>query len=329
MDADVTVTFIVRKQGLYTGDGPGHAGDVVLADLAVPGNVLLPADGELASIEHPGARLPQRGARDHKGRFGHVVVVGGDHGYAGAASLAAQAAARVGAGRVSLLTRPEHVSAIVAACPEVMVRGVECDEVSNAKALELLNVASAIAVGPGLGRAPWGQNLLEHALGARAQLILDADALNLLAVEEALVQALRSRAGVAVITPHPGEAARLLGLKTSAVESDRFAAAEQLSSRLGVVTLLKGAGTVVQGPEGPPVVCATGHPAMASGGMGDVLSGVVAGLVAQGMAAMEATVIGALAHGEAARAQVHRRGIQRGLLASDLLHELPMVVSRL
>jgi NAD(P)H-hydrate epimerase len=315
--ADITPTFIALKQGLFTADGPAACGRVVFDALEVPPRVyarqLLAARrldwAKVSSLLRPRSRSA------HKGRFGHVLVVGGNHGFAGAARLAAEAAARAGAGLVSLATRPGHVAAVVAARPEIMVRGIE-----NAADLDdLLARATVIAVGPGLGRDEWARALWQRVMATPLPLVVDADALNLLAE-------MPRRRDDWVLTPHPVEAARLLETTVAAVQADRFAAAAALHARFGGVAVLKGPGTLIHGGgTRPPGVCTQGNPGMASGGMGDVLTGLVAGLLAQGIDSETASELGVCLHGAAAD-RAARSG-ERGLLAGDLLAEVRPLVN--
>lgn len=307
----LTPSFIGLKQGLFTGEAPAYTGEVAFDDLQVPAAVYAaPAPAaRLLRPESLGEWLAPRPRTAHKGDFGHVLVVGGDHGMGGAARLAAEAAARTGAGLTSVATRPAHVAALIAGRPELMVRGVD-----DAAGLDpLVARAGVLAVGPGLGTGDWGRGLLQAALASGRPTILDADALNLLASGGV------APAGPAVLTPHPGEAARLLGTDTATVQADRFAAARELAGRYQAVVVLKGAGTVVD--DGTcTAVCAAGNPGMASGGMGDVLTGIVAGLLAQGHGPWDAAAAGALLHATAA--DIAAAGGERGLLAGDVLAAL-------
>ena len=309
VEADVTVTFIARKRGLYTAAGRHCSGTVLFDDLGVPPRVLesLPPAAELL-LRPPLGPLGRPRRRDaHKGDCGHVLVVGGNAGLAGAARMAAEAAARAGAGLVSVATRPAHVAAMSAARPELMCHGVD-----DARGLApLLARADVVAVGPGLGRDRWAQALLGRVLDAGLPLVVDADALNLLAREP-------ERRHDWILTPHPGEAGRLLGRSTAGVQADRFAAAEELARRYGGVAVLKGAGTLVA-VDGPPVrVCGAGNPGMASGGMGDVLTGLIAALLAQGLGGFDAASAGVCLHAAAADDAAAADG-ERGLLATDVL----------
>lgn len=309
--ADHTVTFIGVKRGLLTGDGPALTGELHFDDLQVPQTVFdrLPKDCLRPLLGDLHILLGRRPRTAHKGQCGHVLVVGGDHGYAGAALLAAQAALRCGAGLVSLATRKEHSVQMVVSQPEIMVRGVE----AAADLEHLLERASVVVIGPGLGQGPWGRMLLSVVMASGLPRVIDADALNMMATRKPL-----PTTAVQVMTPHPGEAGRLLALATGAVQQDRFAAVRSLQKSYGGTVLLKGAGTLVA-TEGLPLALNTsGNPGMASGGMGDVLSGVVGALLAQGLSSHDAARYGAMVHGLAADAAVQVDG-ERGLLASDLL----------
>ncbi|MBP2260178.1 NAD(P)H-hydrate dehydratase [Pseudomonas sp. BP8] len=252
------------------------------------------------------ASLPARRADAHKGDFGHVLVVGGDLGTGGAVLLSAEAALRCGAGLVSVATRPEHVSAALTRLPETMCLGVS----SANQLMALLERASVLVVGPGLGQAAWGRSLLSAVANAGLAQVWDADALNLLARTPLALPS------ASILTPHPGEAARLLGVSTEAVQADRAGAARKLARKYASVCVLKGAGTLVASPDGQLALCGRGHPAMAGAGLGDVLSGVLAALLAQGMDAWSAACLGTWLHACAGE----RLGVKgRGLAASDLL----------
>lgn len=252
------------------------------------------------------AGLPPRAAGAHKGDFGHVLVVGGDLGTGGAVMLSAQAALRCGAGLVSVATRPEHVAAGLARLPETMWLGVS----SANQLMGPLERASVLVVGPGLGQAAWGRSLLSAVANAHLPQVWDADALNLLARSPLALPS------GSVLTPHPGEAARLLGISTEAVQADRPGAARKLARKYASVCVLKGAGTLVADPAGHLALCDHGHPAMAGAGLGDVLTGVLAALLAQGLDAWQAACLGVWLHARAGE----RLGVEgRGLAASDLV----------
>lgn len=316
--ATVTLTFIAGKPGLFTGRGRAAAGEVVVDPLGLADHVFDDLEPAACLVRAPALAhwLAPRDRDAHKGRFGTVLCIGGDHGTGGAIALCAEAAHRVGAGLVSAATRAEHVPVLLARRPETMARAVD-----DAHALQpLLARCSVVAVGPGLGGGAWGQSLLDAALAADLPTVIDADALNLLAA------APETQANVerAVFTPHPGEAARLLDRPIGELEADRLGAAHTLAARLGGTVVWKGAGTVVSAEDGIPVIVDAGNPGMASGGMGDVLTGAIAGLLAQGLAPFDAAVCGALLHAAAGDAAAGEGG-ERGLLPSDLflhLHRL-------
>lgn len=307
--AALTMTFVGLKQGLFTGQGPACRGELHFDDLSVPPAVYanIPAAARRLSYAGQTALLSRRSRSAHKGHFGHVLVVGGDYGFAGAAHMAAEAAARVGAGLVSVATRPEHAFVLPVARPEIMARGVT----ASADLTPLLERAGVIAVGPGLGQSDWSQGLLARILETGLPLVVDADALNLLAREPIA-------RGNWVLTPHPGEAGRLLERSAAAVQADRFDAVRTLQERYQGTLVLKGSGTLVLGEAGPCGVCDGGNPGMASGGMGDILTGVIAGLLAQGLAPEQAAALGVCLHAAAAD-QAAAGGEERGLLATDLL----------
>jgi NAD(P)H-hydrate epimerase len=310
--ATETVSFVARKRGLYTGAAGDHAGAITLADLGIPAAVFAHsrADAELAAIEIVRAWLPPRSGNVHKGTFGHVLAIGGDTGMAGAIRLCGEAALRVGTGLVSVATRVEHVAAINAARPELMARGVGGPQELEA----LLEHASVVALGPGLGKQAWGHALWYSAIAAGKAMVLDADALNLLSRDAVTLPS------QCVLTPHPGEAARLLRSETQAVTEDRFAAVRAIAQSFNAVAVLKGAGTLVAAPDGQVAVCPWGNPGMASGGMGDVLTGVIAGLQAQGLDAWQAAYAGVALHALAGDAAA--RAGQAGTLAADLFEPL-------
>ncbi|WP_111642789.1 NAD(P)H-hydrate dehydratase [Marinimicrobium alkaliphilum] len=311
--AGVTVTFIGLKQGLLTGRGPALCGELVLRDLSVPDSIYaqVPASLEGLALGELLAALPERAADAHKGDFGHVMIIGGDTGYGGAALIAAEAAARSGAGLVSIATRPEHVPAMLVRCPEVMACGV-----TSGQELEpWLARPTVLVIGPGLGRSPWSEQMLQQAANSGLPMVVDADALNLLA-EGRVVPGVPKRDNW-VLTPHPGEAARLLGQGTADVQADRIKAVSALQARFGGAVILKGVGSLVAAG-GTTGLVTDGNPGMASGGMGDLLSGLLGGLMAQGLSVTDAARLGAVLHASAADLAAAETG-QRSLLATDLL----------
>lgn len=313
VNATLTVSFITLKRGHLTGRGPAVCGELVLANLDVPESAyssVVPSVSRLQLSELESLLAP-RAADAHKGDFGHVMVIGGDTGYGGAALMAAEAAARSGAGLVSIATRPEHVAAILARRPEIMACGV----VSGQELEPWLARPTVLIVGPGLGRSPWSEQMLQQAIKSGLPLVLDADALNILA--EGRLVAPGTQRDSWLFTPHPGEAARLLGITTAEVQADRFAAIQAIQSRYGATVILKGAGSLVAGSDALSIVT-DGNPGMATGGMGDVLSGILGALIAQGLSQPEAARLGAVVHACAADLAAADRG-QRSLLATDLI----------
>ena len=316
--ADLTVTFIGLKRGLFTLQALDHTGAMQFSDLGVPAEVYaeVPVDCSRLELEPLLESLPSRPATAHKGLYGTVLIMGGDYGMAGAAVLAAEAALRCGAGLVQVATRPEHVAALVARVPEVMAKGVN----SQQEFAPLLESADVIVVGPGLGLASWSVQGLQLALASGRPLVLDADALNLLAAGKVKNFA---PANNYVLTPHPGEAARLLNCSTADVQSDRFAAVRALQLRFGGVVVLKGNGSLIATAE-QVLLSDYGNPGMASGGMGDVLSGVIGALLAQHVPAAEAAALGVCLHGAAA--DIAAEGGMRGLVASDLIPPMRLLL---
>lgn len=314
VQADITFTFIALKPGLLTGAGPRCCGQVLFADLGVPAGCYAQGQPCARRLLQGDAPLPKRARDAHKGAFGHVLVMGGDHGMGGAVRLTAEAALRTGAGLVTVATRTAHVSALLAGLPEAMACAVDfADDIAA-----LFERASVIALGPGLGQGAWGQMLFAQALATTRPLVVDADALNLLA------QAPRQRANW-VLTPHPGEAGRLLGKDTAAVQADRYRAADELVRRYSGVVVLKGAGSLVAAAGEPMAVCEHGNPGMAAPGMGDTLTGLIAALIAQGFTPHHAARAGVYLHAVAGdRASL--KG-ERGLLARDLIAELRGLVN--
>jgi len=305
--ASHTITFIGIKQGMVTGSGPEFCGEAYFNDLGVPEAVYddIPAAASLVTYNTQKRLLGRRPRNAHKGHYGHVLVVGGEYGFAGAVRMAGEAAARCGAGLTSVATRPAHAFSLAANRPELMVRGI--DVVTDL--VPLLAAATVVAVGPGLGRSDWSLALFGRVLDSERPLVVDADGLNLLAREP------ESRDNW-VLTPHPGEAARLLNCTTAEIQADRFAAARALQEWYGGVIVLKGSGSLIAGPGGIRV-CGDGNPGMASGGMGDVLTGVIAGLLGQGLSADAAASLGVCLHAAAAD-RTAAEGGERGLLATDL-----------
>jgi NAD(P)H-hydrate epimerase len=305
--ARATLQFIAAHRGLATGAALNHRGQTDVVGLGVRLDAFPPSAHALvaASLED---WLQPRAPDTHKGDFGHVLCVGGDSGHGGAIILCAEAALRTGAGLVSVATQPTTVLALLARRPEAMVAAVD-----DADALQkMAAVASVLAVGPGLGTQGWGTALWDAALSSAKPLVMDADALNLLAASP------RPLPADTILTPHPGEASRLLGSDIAAVQADRFAAAAALAEQYRCVVVLKGAGTIIAAQGRIPCVIAAGNPGMAVGGMGDLLTGVIAALRAQRLDAFDAACGGALLHAVAGDVAAAGDG-ERGLLPSDVL----------
>lgn len=332
--ADVTLSFIAMKVGLLTGVGREYSGDIYLDKLGIadPSSwILEDEDIEVLDIANLLSLLPHKHVSSHKGSNGHLVVVGGDENYGGAVLMAAEAALRLGAGLVSVITRAEHRNAILARRPELMV----VDASQTDLVTQLLEKASSIVVGPGLGKNAWGQKLLQLVFASSAPKVVDADALNILAKSTNSIT--QNSFKNSVFTPHPGEASRLLDEEIAHIQSDRISSTLRLQKRFGATVLLKGSGTVIASSVGEQVpfvkvdrtrlsICPYGNPGMASGGMGDVLSGVIGSLLAQGMPVGDATKLGCALHSKAADIAGQKRGI-RGLLATDLIAYLSQLVN--
>ena len=313
--AQVTITFVGMKLGLVTGAGRRYSGRIFFSDLQIPGEVFRSMQ-PVCHVIDPGELSARMGVRipdAHKGDHGHVLLIGGNAGMAGSVMLAAEAAARAGSGLVSVATVPRHAAMVGTACREVMVSGVE-----GARELDpLVQRATVVAIGPGLGRDLWAQGLLARILELDLPKVLDADALNLLARDPVHNSSW-------VLTPHPGEAARLSGATSQEIQHNRLEQVQALQERYGGVCVLKGSGTLVA--SGDQVsVCTAGNPGMASGGMGDVLTGIIAGLVAQGLGLYDAARLGVQLHAHSA--DLAAQDGMRGLLASDLFGPLRRLVN--
>ena len=313
--AQVTVSFIGLKQGLLTGQARDYTGQIHLESLSIPPALYKRVTDDQYTLSHYQLRqsLKPRARSAHKGQFGHCLLIGGTAGMSGAIRLAGEAALRVGSGLVSIATHPSHAAFLNLMRPELMVHSL--DQSESLRTL-MLN-KTVLAIGPGLGQNYWADELLRLALTADCPLVVDADALNLLAN-------LRWHNERWVLTPHPGEAARLLNCTVPDIERDRVAAAKQLQQQYGGVIVLKGAGTLVASAQNV-AFCTLGNPGMASGGMGDILTGMITGLIAQGFSLQQAAELGVYLHAHAAD-QAAQRG-ERGLLASDVLGALRAFVN--
>lgn len=314
--AKTTITFIALKAGLYTDDGPDYCGDIYCCSLDL--DIAALKQKPIASLLHAdnlGLPRTPRKKNSHKGDFGHVLIIGSGLGMPGAVCLAAKAAMRTGAGAVSIATCPEHVKGVLSLIPEAMVWGIH--SVNDLQ--PLLAKATVCVVGPGLGEDEWARSLFFVAMSTELPLIIDASALRLLAEEPQMKDHW-------VLTPHPGEAAALLSCTTAHIQEDRYQAVTNIQKKYGGVIVLKGAGSIIKSSEKIAFVCHKGNPAMASAGMGDVLSGIIAGLYAQGLSLSNAAQVGVYAHALAGDKIAQSIG-GAGLLASDLLDVLPYILN--
>lgn len=310
--ATQTLSYIGLNVGLFTAEAKDHCGQIHFDGLGVPAAVYqqVPTTASRLSLHQYQSHLAPRKRTAHKGVFGHLLVVGGHHGMAGAVRMAGEAGARVGAGLTSLATRATHAALISMMRPEIMSHAVEASETLT----PLLKAANAVTLGPGLGQTEWSQALYKQTLASGLPMVVDADALNLLS----LAPEYRDNW---ILTPHPGEAARLLACSTQDIQADRLAAAMQLQQRYGGVVVLKGSGTIVCDGTTPLYLSDLGNPGMASGGMGDVLAGIIGGLLAQQFSLLDAACLGITLHGMAADKAAELGG-ERGLLATDLLEHV-------
>lgn len=319
IQADRTITFIGVKRGLVTGKARDVVGVLHFSSLDVSGLFasVVTTNIRTLDLDHEIDQLPKRNATSHKGDHGRLVCVGGNLGYSGAIRLCAMAGVRSGAGLVSCLCHPSSLLAVQVTMPEVMALSIE-ESVTKA-VNDKLTSADVIALGPGLGQNEWATMLFKQIQGMNVSKVFDADALNLLA-KTPDYDAQR------VLTPHPGEASRLLGVTTAEIERDRYQAIVDLQARYGGVVVLKGAGTLIYDGESLDV-CRSGNPGMASGGMGDVLTGVIAALVAQGLSLATSARLGVILHSKAADIEAQEKG-QIGLLASDLIPQVRRLLNR-
>ena len=320
--AQRTVSFIGLKQGLFTAQGRDVCGEILFDDLGVPAEIYEQVKPQARLLSHvDSALLPPRKASSHKGNFGHVLIAGGNRGMPGAVILAARAALRTGAGLVSIATHEQNLEAICTAVPEAMVHPLS-DDIDAGLAQLPVEKFSHIAVGMGLGQNDWARRVLQQCLRMKRPLLIDADGLNCLRQENTEISV------PFVITPHPGEAARLLSSQerqytTADIQADRFQAVRDLYARIGGnaqhCVVLKGSGSLLFNGE-ETAVCALGGPAMAAPGMGDVLSGIIIALMAQGLAVDRAAEFGVCLHAATADRLGGER--TRGLLASDIVEAL-------
>lgn len=291
IQATQTISFISGKPGLLTAEGPDHCGEIRIAPLALTPENDFPPDGRQLTRQDFAVNLKPRAKNSHKGSFGSAGILGGGKSMLGAAVLAGRAALKLGAGRVYLGLLDAEPPSVDLGQPELMLRRADTLLAADLRAL---------ACGPGLGQSSEAIRLLEQAIKAPLPLVLDADALNILATDGRLEGNLYHRVAPVILTPHPAEAARLLGCSVAEVQADRLAAARQLARNCSAHVALKGCGTVVATVDGRCWINSTGNPGMATAGMGDVLSGLIVALLAQGWPAENALLAAVHLHGAAA-----------------------------
>ena len=312
--ADLTVTFIAVKVGQYLSDGPDFCGELVFDDLGVSSRTSRSQTPVLSVLDHYNVTLPVKRRRNsHKNEFGHVLIIGGDRGMAGAASLAAQAALRAGAGLVTVLMHPECVHDL-SAIPELMVQS--WDNIN-----EKLEQATVIVIGPGLGQSEAAKFCLEQLQNCKKPVVVDASAL-----ESDFLNALES--DQVVITPHPGEAAKLLSTTSAQIQADRIGASQKLVEKFNMVSVLKGSGSIIAQTGSIPAINVHGNPGMASAGMGDVLAGLVGALLGQNLTPFEAAKTGVLIHALCAENYAASND-ETGLIASDIIQRIPRILMQL
>ncbi|HEY5714850.1 MAG TPA: NAD(P)H-hydrate dehydratase [Psychromonas sp.] len=316
VNADATITFVGLKPGLFTGAAAAHCGQLYFSGLGITEqfSALAKSAGSRVTYQDLKHLLPKRQRDSHKGHFGRALIIGGNTGMPGAVRLAAESALRSGSGLVKVLTRQENQALVIAGRPELMLLG---DLVKAEGRSDFGDWPTTLVIGPGLGQDEWARGLLERVISSGLPCVVDADALNLLARQP-------TRKDNWVLTPHPGEAAKLLASSTHNIAMDRFTAVQNLQARFGGVVILKGAGTLIcDGKQ--TFVANVGNPGMASGGMGDVLSGIIGGLLAQGLNPLDAARLAVCIHGYAADLAAQQD--ERGLLASDLFPYIRKLVN--
>ena len=315
-----TITFIGLKPGLLTLDGADHCGDVHCDALGLSVEALLPPRGRLLNGGVLPASLPPRPHNFHKGIAGSVAILGGATGMVGASVLAGRAALKCGAGRIYLALLTRQTPTVDWAQPELMLRPP--DEILCSTEM------TVIAAGPGMSSSDDAKAALRLALESSSTLILDADALNLVAGDALLAETTAARQSATLLTPHPAEAGRLLGISTRAVQDDRLGAALAIAGRYGAFSALKGNGTIIAAPDGRWWINPTGNAGMASAGMGDALTGLIAGLLAQGAAPLEALLAGVWLHGAAGDAVARLHGGLLGVTASEVIDSARELLNR-
>jgi hydroxyethylthiazole kinase-like uncharacterized protein yjeF len=317
--ASHTVTFIAHKPGLLTLDGPDHCGLLKLDDLGIDPATVLDPEGELLDESILRGAINPRPRNFHKGQAGSVGILGGAAGMVGAAVIAGRAALQCGAGRVYLGLLAPRPPCVDYVRPELMLRAPS--------AVTEKGLVNMLVAGPGMGKSSSGRKLLRAALGAPVPLLLDADALNLVADSRAFAAALAKRAAPTMLTPHPAEAGRLLGSTTGEVQSDRVASAREIARRYRSLVVLKGNGSVIAAPEGAFWINSTGNPGMASAGMGDALAGMIAALCAQGADPLTSLLAGTFLHGAAADALAANGPGPLGITASEVIDQARVLLN--
>lgn len=316
VNATATITFIGLKTGMYTLDGPDYCGVIQCSHLNLETcRTKLTHYASLLRDSTLPLPLASRKMNSHKGDYGHVLIIGGGPGMPGAVSLAAKAALRTGAGVVSVATWPEHVKGALPLTPEAMIWGIKTAK----ELMPLLAKATVCVIGPGLRDSDWAKSLFLAAITSQLPMIIDASALRLLAQHPQMDDNW-------ILTPHPGEASSLLACSVRDVQMDRYHAASNLQQQYGGVVVLKGVGTIVQTAERNIFVCPKGNPGMATAGMGDILSGIIAAFCAQGFSLSDAAKLGVWVHAVAGDKAAEKLG-EVGLLASDLLDYIPDILN--
>lgn len=335
VNANMTVTYGLAKPGHFTGIGPEISGALVVVDIGIPPIVLEQAALQIEVLENHAVSqlIRNRPIASHKGDYGHLLVLAGSRGKTGAALLSARAALRAGAGLVTICTPSDLNQIYETALAEAMTLplassgngfadNADYEEISSALAAK-----EALVIGPGLGQhESTGQLVTRLYQEQRKPMVVDADALNFLANDSAQ---LGKAKGVRILTPHPGEMARLLGKPTQEIQANRLQTARDFAADHNVFLVLKGANTVIASPDGHIAINATGNPALAAAGSGDVLAGFIGSLLAQGLSPWDAARLGVYAHGLAADRIAKDNDIQSGLLASELADELPAILAEL
>lgn len=318
--ANTTISFIALKQGLFTCDGPDYCGNIIYKKLNIDSIVFKKVNHYVIKTELNELMkfFKDRRKNSHKNNYGHVLLIGGDYGYAGAILLAAEAALRSGAGLVSVATRKENINAILARKPEIMAHSIDCEEQHLDK---LIDKANVLVIGPGLGNSSWSKNILKKSLESNLDKILDADALNIIANNNIKIK----NNSLNILTPHPKEAARLLKKQTYEIQDNRFQAIKEITKKYKSQVLLKGAGSLTLNSEKSIInICTAGNTAMATAGMGDVLSGIIGALLAQGVEKDKCLHLAVCLHSSAA--DLAANNSQRGIISSDVIDNLKFLI---